>query len=1015
MTERGGPTTESGIHFQNQVAALYLGRLLDPRQRPAYDSVIKVRVEAPLPITVDDIVIHFADGHSEYIQVKETVAQGGDAWDKLWKDFAIQRTSNDFTEADRLVLMLGSHHPWEATLRALCERATGSDDEEEWHLRLGGKHRRFRDSLEPILVSHLQGRSLFSLFACCKVVIWDPERIQVDLVPNFMPPSNTVPLQLYGTLLRKVSQHARIRKAFTREELLRDLSQEGIEMLGYEEGIEETRYDDEETRLLSERLKGLYERRKLTTAGDDTRELEREILEVQQLLRKGPQLRAGKFLGEGRYELIDLLGQGGFGTVWKAWDTEDKGHVALKVLRGEYSEDRSKRERFFLGARTMAELSHPHIVRVLECKLEEGHRHFFVMEFLPGGNFEQAVREGRLDLEERLRIVAEVGDALTTAHSAGVVHRDVKPSNILLDADGRAKLTDFDLAHRDDTVALTQTGEMIGTLQFAAPEVLASTRSVSVTSDVYSIGSVVVFALQGRDLPSSYYRRPEAAIRDLKCNGRTKEVLRRATALDCDLRYQSASEFLSEFDCATKDDPAHERPDSLKEGVRKLLDEVGGEVISRRLRRAVLNVLAMFEENLQLGVPLEVADTIWSYLEGLAVCLRKMQSIQQREARTIDSDYWHRWIDRSGEEIREWCFFADKLISERRPGSFAASSPLAFRNGKTSDDLFLLDYVLGHFVESLHGPSLPSRRRRIVCVFDASIVEISSLPSLGVIKIPAEGSSSLPMAFHLALHEAGQFVFNEALTGRPRDLVQKFRESLPEEGRERLRGVRTHDPELLPFFLRLGDSLSDLLVFIFCFRCDYDLFLKSFGFWFAETRLVRKEHGPLYEETWADVVLRLFIVSRLRCDGNVASFNKSGIDEGQEWVVDTSIIIGKLRRSIVEAPYFLNSKAEIHLRSSVMVHSLRFAVPMMNALALLLEGFPCSTASASRDVSAIKRMLGAERPVDLSESEILHCYLAAYCEQLDETLKNSDGEFIQPPGWVRDLEENVWRKITGGE
>ncbi len=232
MTERGGPTTESGIFFQNQVAALYLGRLIDPRPRPGYAAVVEVRLEAPPPVTVDDIVIRFGDGHGQYIQVKESVAAGSGAWAKLWKDFATQRAMDGFTVADGIMLLLGSHQAWVGTLRELGERAAGANGESEWRGRLGAKHRKLLESLQPILADHLEGQSPFALFACCEVEIWDPARITTDQVPNFMPPSNVEPLQLYETLLRKTSQHARIRKAFTEEDLLQELAQERIEILG---------------------------------------------------------------------------------------------------------------------------------------------------------------------------------------------------------------------------------------------------------------------------------------------------------------------------------------------------------------------------------------------------------------------------------------------------------------------------------------------------------------------------------------------------------------------------------------------------------------------------------------------------------------------------------------------------------------------------------------------------------------------------------------------------------------
>jgi formylglycine-generating enzyme required for sulfatase activity len=219
------------------------------------------------------------------------------------------------------------------------------------------------------------------------------------------------------------------------EDVVRGL-RAAIEALGKAPSTD-PRYADDESRQLSLRLKELFQRRKeLTIDGGDTRELQGEILDVRRLLRRGPQLRAGEFLGDGRYELLEVVGQGGFATVWKAWDVEGNRLVAVKVLHGHYAEDRSRRERFFRGARLMAQMAHPCIVRVLENEQSDDGWRFFVMEYVPGGNFEQAVLAGGLSLEQRLDVIQQVGEALEHAHQHGAVHRDVKPANVLLDAGG---------------------------------------------------------------------------------------------------------------------------------------------------------------------------------------------------------------------------------------------------------------------------------------------------------------------------------------------------------------------------------------------------------------------------------------------------------------------------------------------------------------------------------------------------------------------------------------------------
>ncbi len=311
------------------------------------------------------------------------------------------------------------------------------------------------------------------------------------------------------------------------------------------------RYADAESRRLSRRLKTLFRRRKaLTLAGDDMVAVDSEILHVRRLLRKGPQLLPGEFLGDGRYELLETIGQGGFATVWKAWDGDGEQLVALKVLHGHHSEDRGKRERFFRGARKMAELSHPHIVRVLESQCSEDGSYFFVMEHVGGGNFEQAVLGGELTPEQRLVILLQVGEALELAHDRGVVHRDVKPSNILLDEKSAAKLTDFDLVRAPDTTGLTATRAMMGTVQFAAPEALESAAETGSAADVYSLGSTAVFAISGGRLPPWYYRDPARAISRLECGDELKRVLKHATEFDTQERFPSVGEYCRALEAA---------------------------------------------------------------------------------------------------------------------------------------------------------------------------------------------------------------------------------------------------------------------------------------------------------------------------------------------------------------------------------------------------------------------------------------------------------------------------------
>jgi eukaryotic-like serine/threonine-protein kinase len=278
-----------------------------------------------------------------------------------------------------------------------------------------------------------------------------------------------------------------------------------------------------------------------TIAGQDTEDVREQILQIRRDIRDGVRLQPGEFLGDGRFHLLEIIGRGGFATVWKAWDEEKTGLVAVKVLHGQHAEDRSRRERFFRGARRMAELHHPGIVRVIEEHLEWGEHHYFVMEHVGGGDLRDAVLAGKLASERVLPLIQEVGEALAFAHGRGIIHRDVKPANVLLDGD-RPKLTDFDLVRVAGSTGGTQTQGHLGTFLYSAPEVLENAKEAGVAADVYSLAMTAVFAFYGRDLPADVWRRPEVFVEKLACPAHLREVLCRGIAWEPEERPRSIGE-----------------------------------------------------------------------------------------------------------------------------------------------------------------------------------------------------------------------------------------------------------------------------------------------------------------------------------------------------------------------------------------------------------------------------------------------------------------------------------------
>ncbi|HKB36651.1 MAG TPA: serine/threonine-protein kinase, partial [Gemmataceae bacterium] len=180
-------------------------------------------------------------------------------------------------------------------------------------------------------------------------------------------------------------------------------------------------------------------------------------------------------------EILELVGRGGMGAVYKANQPRLDRLAALKILPPVSGRDPTFAERFTREARTLARLSHPNIVSVYDFGESDG-LYYFLMEFVNGESLRQAIHSGRLRTHEMLRLAIQVCDALQYAHEEGVVHRDIKPENILLDKRGRVKIADFGLAKllgkTAEDLTLTGTKQIVGTIPYMAPEQIEGARDV---------------------------------------------------------------------------------------------------------------------------------------------------------------------------------------------------------------------------------------------------------------------------------------------------------------------------------------------------------------------------------------------------------------------------------------------------------------------------------------------------------------------------------------------------------
>jgi serine/threonine protein kinase len=192
----------------------------------------------------------------------------------------------------------------------------------------------------------------------------------------------------------------------------------------------------------------------------------------------------------GPYRIAALLGEGGMGRVYEA-AADDGDAVALKLIRPELAADPAFLRRFEREARAAATVDHPHVVKVLDLGADGPHRYMAMELFRSGSLAERIGRDGPLSLAVTVRVALQVASALDALHAAGVIHRDIKPGNILLDDSGSARVTDFGLAKQRDASVLTKMGQTVGSMDYMAPEQIRGNVELTGAVDVYALGCVL--------------------------------------------------------------------------------------------------------------------------------------------------------------------------------------------------------------------------------------------------------------------------------------------------------------------------------------------------------------------------------------------------------------------------------------------------------------------------------------------------------------------------------------------
>lgn len=280
-----------------------------------------------------------------------------------------------------------------------------------------------------------------------------------------------------------------------------------------------------------------------------------------------------------RYEVVSHIGQGGMADVFLAVDMILNRQVAIKILRADLSTDAVSILRFEREAQAAAALAHPNIVEIYDVGDYKGH-HYIVMEYVTGKTLKQVIRSrGPLVNEEAVDIMKQLCSAISEAHSRGIIHRDIKPQNVIVKADGSIKILDFGIATAKGSMQLTQANNVMGSVHYLAPE-LAKGEAASPQSDIYALG-IVLYEMLAGDVPFKADQAVQIALKHMRepmpdvrlINASVPQsianVITRATAKDPNNRYGSCREMLQDISTCLRPERLNERKLVLHEDIQK--------------------------------------------------------------------------------------------------------------------------------------------------------------------------------------------------------------------------------------------------------------------------------------------------------------------------------------------------------------------------------------------------------------------------------------------------------------